>query len=229
MRLAPLRRFCVSSSQAAFSARNRKIAAFLKRFDSAEAETTFASALTPEQKEFVDLVHQTYFLSLDEEESQQFLAMVMHKKAPVLKASHFFVPFGCTEDQAAEISEDLVPQLEKQLQFNELVKKELEGLSLSAAPAAASSAPAPTEAAPEAPKQEVDPTKKKYKIEITSVDAAKKLALIKEVKAILNLGLKEAKDLVDKAPSVVAKDTAYEDMEKIKEKLSAAGAVLTIT
>ena len=52
----------------------------------------------------------------------------------------------------------------------------------------------------------------------------KKIQVIKEVRAITGLGLKEAKALVDEAPKPVKEGIAKEDAEKVKEQLEAAGA-----
>jgi len=51
-----------------------------------------------------------------------------------------------------------------------------------------------------------------------------KINVIKEVRVITNLGLKEAKDLVDKAPSLIKPDVSKDEAEEIKKKLEAAGA-----
>ena len=53
---------------------------------------------------------------------------------------------------------------------------------------------------------------------------ASKINVIKEVRAITNLGLKEAKDLVEAAPKSVKEDVTKEEAEDIKKKLEAAGA-----
>ena len=53
---------------------------------------------------------------------------------------------------------------------------------------------------------------------------ASKINVIKEVRAITNLGLKEAKDLVEGAPKAVKEDATKEEAEEIKKKLEAAGA-----
>ena len=52
----------------------------------------------------------------------------------------------------------------------------------------------------------------------------KKIAVIKEVRAITGLGLKEAKDLVDSAPKAVKEGIAKEEAEQIKKQLEEAGA-----
>jgi large subunit ribosomal protein L7/L12 len=57
---------------------------------------------------------------------------------------------------------------------------------------------------------------------------AKKINVIKEVRAITGLGLKEAKDMVDGAPSTVKEAASKEEAEEIKKKLEDAGAVVEL-
>ena len=56
----------------------------------------------------------------------------------------------------------------------------------------------------------------------------KKIAVIKEVRALTSLGLKEAKDLVDGASKTLLEGVSKEDAEKAKEQLEAAGASVTL-
>jgi large subunit ribosomal protein L7/L12 len=56
----------------------------------------------------------------------------------------------------------------------------------------------------------------------------KKIEVIKEIRAITGLGLKEAKDLVEGAPKTVKEGVAKADAEKIKQQLTAAGATVEI-
>ena len=56
----------------------------------------------------------------------------------------------------------------------------------------------------------------------------KKIAVIKEGRALTSLGLKEAKDLVDSAPKALLEGVSKEDAEKAKEQLEAAGATITL-
>tara|TARA_B100000315_G_scaffold24872_3_gene21542 strand:- start:33894 stop:34271 length:378 start_codon:yes stop_codon:yes gene_type:complete len=56
----------------------------------------------------------------------------------------------------------------------------------------------------------------------------KKIQVIKEVRALTNLGLKDAKELVDAAPSNVMEGVSKEDAEKAKESLEAAGASIEL-
>ncbi len=63
---------------------------------------------------------------------------------------------------------------------------------------------------------------------MASVPADKKIAVLKEVRAITGLGLKEAKDLVDGAPKAVKEGVKKEDADAIKKQLEAAGATVEI-
>ena len=56
----------------------------------------------------------------------------------------------------------------------------------------------------------------------------KKIAVIKEVRALTSLGLKEAKDLVDGAPKPILEGASKEDAEKAKEQLEGAGATVAL-
>ncbi len=88
-------------------------------------------------------------------------------------------------------------------------------------------APAQSQAAAveEKPKEEEKKKEKShYDIELTKFDAAKKIALIKEVRGILGLGLKEAKEMVEGAPVWLKKEVAKEDADKLVEKLKEFGA-----
>ena len=97
--------------------------------------------------------------------------------------------------------------------------KELEGKWGVSAAAAAAAAPAAAAAAAAAPAEE------KTEFNVVLVEAgANKIGVIKEVRAITGLGLKEAKDLVEGAPKVVKEAASKADSEDIKKKLEAAGA-----
>lgn len=106
------------------------------------------------------------------------------------------------------------------LEINELVKKIEEKYGVSAAPVAVAGAPAGGGAAAAAPVEE----KTEFTVMLKDVPADKKIAVIKEVRAITGLGLKEAKDLVEAAPKEVAKDVSKEDAAKFQKQLQDAGA-----
>lgn len=88
------------------------------------------------------------------------------------------------------------------------------------APAAA----APVEKVAEKPKEEEKKEKSHYDIELSKFDTTKKIALIKEVRGILGLGLKEAKEMVEGAPVWLKKEVAKEEADKLVEKLKEFGA-----
>jgi large subunit ribosomal protein L7/L12 len=95
--------------------------------------------------------------------------------------------------------------------------KDLEGKwGVSAAAAVAAAAPAGA-AAPAATEQT------EFTVMLLE-SGANKIGVIKEVRAITSLGLKEAKDLVDGAPKPVKENVAKAEAEEIKKKLEAAGA-----
>lgn len=66
-----------------------------------------------------------------------------------------------------------------------------------------------------------------FNVVLTSA-GANKIAVIKEVRTVTNLGLKEAKDLVDAAPKPVKEGLSKEEAEEIKKKLEAAGATVEL-
>lgn len=66
-------------------------------------------------------------------------------------------------------------------------------------------------------------------MEVTGIDAAKKLVIIKEVKTLLNLGLKEAKDLVEKLPATIKQGISSEEAEEFKKKLESIGCQVKIS
>jgi large subunit ribosomal protein L7/L12 len=66
-----------------------------------------------------------------------------------------------------------------------------------------------------------------FDVILTEVGAAK-IKVIKEVRGVTDLGLKEAKDLVDSAPAAVKEGVSKEDAEKLKEALEAVGATVEI-
>ena len=108
------------------------------------------------------------------------------------------------------------------LELSQLVKALEARLGVSAAaPVAAAAAPAAGGAAAAAEE------KTEFTVELTDA-GAQKIAVIKEVRAITGLGLKEAKDLVEGAPKPVKENVAKDEAEKIKKQLEAAGAKVTI-
>jgi large subunit ribosomal protein L7/L12 len=108
------------------------------------------------------------------------------------------------------------------LELSKLVKALEERLGVSAAaPVAVAAAPAAGAAAPAAEeKTDFDVILKSF--------GDNKVAVIKEVRAITGLGLKEAKDLVEGAPKPVKEGVAKDEAEKIKAQLEGAGAAVEL-
>ena len=109
------------------------------------------------------------------------------------------------------------------LEAAELSKMLEEKWGVSAAAAVAVAAPGAV-AGGAAPAEE----KTEFDVELTDAGATK-INVIKEVRALVpDLGLKEAKELVDGAPKIVKSGVSKEDAEKFKKQLEAAGAKVTI-
>ena len=109
------------------------------------------------------------------------------------------------------------------IELSEFVKAFEETFDVKAAAPAAvavAAAPAAGEAAQEEEKDEFD-------VVLDSI-GDKKIQVIKEVRALTSLGLKEAKDLVDSAPKAVLEGVNKETAEKAKEQLEGAGATVTL-
>ena len=105
------------------------------------------------------------------------------------------------------------------LELADLVKAIDEEFGVSAAPVAVAVAGgAPAAAAEE---------KTEFDVELTNF-GAKKLDVIKVVRELTGLGLKEAKEMVEGAPKIVKEGASKEEAEEIKAKLTAAGAEVTI-
>ena len=106
------------------------------------------------------------------------------------------------------------------LELNELVKACEEEFGVSAAAGVVVAAAGAAEAAPEEEKTEFD-------VELTEV-GPNKVKVIKVVREITGLGLKEAKDVVDGAPKIVKEAAAKAEADDIKAKLEAEGAKVTL-
>ena len=104
------------------------------------------------------------------------------------------------------------------LELNDLVKACEEEFGVSAAAGVVVASAGPAEAAEE---------KTEFDVELTEV-GAEKVKVIKVVREVTGLGLKEAKDVVDGAPKVVKEGASKEEAEDIKKKLEEVGAKVTL-
>jgi len=108
------------------------------------------------------------------------------------------------------------------LEVSELVKAMEEKFGVTAA------APVAVAAAGAAPAAAAAEEKTEFTVVLKSFDDTKKIPVIKEVRAITGLGLKEAKDLVEAGNKTVKENVSKDDAAKIKKQLEAAGAVVEI-
>lgn len=70
--------------------------------------------------------------------------------------------------------------------------------------------------------------KTEFNLKLEEVPAAKKIAILKIIRSVTGLGLKEAKDLVESVPRVLKESTSREDADEIKRKLEEVGAKVSI-
>ncbi len=103
------------------------------------------------------------------------------------------------------------------LELSQLIKEMEEKFGVSAAASAVAAAPPPAAAAEKAEEQT------EFSLMLTAVGASK-VSVIKVVRTVTGLGLKEAKDLVDGAPKVVKEGVSKADAEAIQKQLTEAGA-----
>ena len=128
------------------------------------------------------------------------------------------------EKAAVEVPEkfkDLVKQVEEMsvLELSELVHILEEKFGVSAAAPAMMMAAGPAAGGEAAAAEE----KSSFTVEITEA-GAQKIAVIKAVRELTQLGLKDAKDLVDKAPATIKENVPKAEAEEMKKTLEAAGA-----
>ena len=108
------------------------------------------------------------------------------------------------------------------LELSKLVKTLEERLGVSAAAPVAVAAAAPAAAAV------VEEEKTDFDVILAGFDAAKKIGVIKVVRELTGLGLKEAKDLVEGAPKSLKEAITKDEAEKLKKQLEEAGAKVEV-
>jgi len=109
------------------------------------------------------------------------------------------------------------------LELSELVKEMESKFGVSAAMPMAGFVPAQAEAAQEEEEEE----QTEYSVILVS-SGQKKIQVIKEVRAVTSLALKDAKALVDEAPAPIKEGISKEEAEELKEKLEAAGGTVEL-
>ena len=110
------------------------------------------------------------------------------------------------------------------LEVSELVKAMEEKFGVSAAaPVAIAAVPAAGAAPAEAAEEKTE-----FNVILKAFDDSKKIAVIKEVRAVTGLGLKEAKDLVEGAPKPLKEGVSKDEAKKIGDQITAAGGTVEI-
>lgn len=136
---------------------------------------------------------------------------------------------GLAEKEVTLTKDDILSAISKMnvLELAELVKalEDKFGVKAAAMPVMGAAATAATQG----DAQSQQPVDEKTEFTVTLMESgAEKIKVIKEIRVITSLGLKEAKELVEGAPKVVKDGVSKEDAAKIKQQLEAAGAKVEI-
>jgi len=131
------------------------------------------------------------------------------------------------EDNMAATKEEILEAIASMtvLEVSELVKMMEEKFGVSAAAPVAVAVAGGGGGGAAAPVAE---EKTEFNVILKAFDDAKKIAVIKEVRAVTGLGLKEAKDLVEAAPKPLKEGVSKDEAGKIKEQITAAGGTVEI-
>lgn len=125
----------------------------------------------------------------------------------------------CSKEEIPLLGNEIMKQLGRTFRQNEFYYQGFGGRRVKGGAAAADDGAA--EAKQEEKKSTVD-------LKLAAFDAKAKIKVIKEIRAITGLGLKEAKELVESAPKIVQKEMKPEDAEELKKKLEEVGATIEL-
>ncbi|XP_051214291.1 uncharacterized protein [Lolium perenne] len=160
------------------------------------------------------------------------MALFASKFAPLIprlrRLSTAAAAAGAGEDpKLSRIADGLLALSSAELDdYSALMRLKLR-LSLTSTPASGAG-PAGAAGDAAAPAEEAAAVKTAFDVRIEKYEAAAKIKIIKEVRAMTDLGLKEAKELVEKAPVVVRAGLPKEEAEALAAKLKAAGASVAL-
>lgn len=183
--------------------------------------------LSPDQKAYVELLSKKFILlnSYQLEYYNILLQENLSKKLSLIDINTNWPKV--IKENSPPVNPSYFKQQEQLSEFTKwLSAQEKTDLGLGFAQATVVEAEAPKEIKSKQPDQKIE--KAEYDIELTSFDPAKKIALIKEVRAYTSLGLKESKEFVEKAPVILMKGVKKEDCDAIVKKLSDSGAKITL-
>lgn len=207
----------------------------VERFKPENEEKNFneiKDKLNEQQRQKIELLAEKY-ASLNEYQLEYYTQLLSDYLVNNKKVSHVDLNTDWNKltslgDKATPINPSYFQQQEFMANFVTWLAKQPKadlGLGITTTAAAA---PTEKKVEKEEKKEEKKQEKSQYDLELSSFDAAKKIALIKEVRAFTNLGLKEAKELVEKAPTVILKGVKKDDTEAIIKKLTDNGAKITL-
>lgn len=184
---------------------------------------TVDAAEEVKDSEATDATSETASAEKKKEEVKEEVSKEETKKEEIKEEKAGDLPAQAGIDESVEVPKEfkkLVEEVEKMsvLELNELVKvlEKRFGVSASATAVAAPGGDGGD-----------DGEQDSFTVELTEIGGAK-IQVIKVVKEVLGLGLKEAKDMVDAAPIVVKEKIKKEEAEELKEKLEGAGATVAL-
>mmetsp|Transcript_14232 Transcript_14232/g.42998 ORF Transcript_14232/g.42998 Transcript_14232/m.42998 type:complete len:217 (-) Transcript_14232:500-1150(-) len=138
---------------------------------------------------------------------------------------------GRASDRVKRLSEEILSMSMLEVtDLTEILKKRLGVTGMPMMGMGGAMMPAAAPAAAAAPVESAVPAEEKteFDIKLTGFDAAAKVKVIKEVRSMTTLGLKEAKELVEKAPAVIKSGVKKEEAEELQKKLEAVGAKISL-
>ena len=183
-----LQRYFRSFERQSFVQRGKERAQLLEDIKSNDKET-IAKRLTPEQKEYVDTIYETYFEYLPTSLQQKFYLYCMNEELKVQAPEELLFDSLTAEAKDYDLIQNPVEDFYTiSKDFSNLVAESTKDIDMSKL--AQQSVQKPVEETAQVAEAE-EPVKKKFKVEVVGFDAAKKLNIIKEVKSMLNVGLKE--------------------------------------
>ncbi|CAH2076193.1 unnamed protein product [Thlaspi arvense] len=154
----------------------------------------------------------------------------LNRKAPLISGTRYLCAFASPEARTKKlerIADDLlklnrIELYDYSILFSHKIGLNRYGSAVSVAAGAGGDADASGSTETKAAE------KTAFDVKLEKFEAASKIKVIKEIRAFTELGLKEAKELVEKAPVVVKKGITKEEADKIMEKLKAVGATVAL-
>lgn len=184
-----LNRYFRSFDKQGFVQRGQETIKIVQEIKSSNKET-MSSKLTLEQKEYVDMIYETYFQYMPNNLHKKFYLYCLNQELKVKSPEELLFNTLVTEPKDLEMIENPVEDFYTiTKEFQKLVLESTKNIDMSKL--TQQQVQKPTEETAPLEAEVVDQTKKRFKVDVIAIDAAKKLNIIKEVKAMLNIGLKD--------------------------------------